>query len=100
MRCWESLGDLPLVIEIVVSFRSFSCAPLAKRHAIFILRLYVLSAHTLLIIILRLYVLSAHTLLIIILRLTRGRSPGLSQECMLEPISLQIIISSVCADRT
>ena len=67
MRCWESLGDLPLVIEIVVSFRSFSCAPLAKRHAIYI---------------------------------TRGRSPGLSQECMLEPISLQIIISSVCADRT
>ena len=67
MRCWESLGDLPLVIEIVVSFRSFSCTPLAKRHAIYI---------------------------------TRGRSPGLSQECMLEPISLQIIISSVCADRT
>ena len=67
MRCWESLGDLPLVIEIVVSFRSFSCAPLAKRHAIYIYR---------------------------------GRSPGLSQECMLEPISLQIIISSVCADRT
>jgi hypothetical protein len=67
MRCWESLGDLPLVIEIVVSFRSFRCAPLAKRHAIYI---------------------------------TRGRSPGLSQECMLEPISLQIIISSVSADRT
>jgi hypothetical protein len=47
MRCWESPGDLPLVIEIVVSFRSFRCAPLAKRHKISI---------------------------------TRGRSPGLSQE--------------------
>jgi hypothetical protein len=34
MRCWESPGDLPLVIEIVVSFRSFRCAPLAKRHNI------------------------------------------------------------------
>ena len=49
MRCWESPGDLPLVIEIVVSFRSFRCAPLAKRHKISI---------------------------------TRGRSPGLSQERM------------------
>jgi hypothetical protein len=49
MRCWESPGDLPLVIEIVVSFRSFRCAPLAKRHKISI---------------------------------TRGRSPGLSQEHM------------------
>ena len=67
MRCWESLGDLPLVIEIIVSFRSFSSAPFAKRHAIYI---------------------------------TRGRSPVLSQECALKPISLQIIISSVCADRT
>ena len=46
MRCWESPGDLPLVIEICVSFR---CAPLAKRHKISI---------------------------------TRGRSPGLSQERM------------------
>jgi hypothetical protein len=34
MRCWESLGDLPLVIEICISFRSFRCAPLAKRHKI------------------------------------------------------------------
>jgi hypothetical protein len=33
MRCWESPGDLPLVIEIVVSFRSFRCAPLAPRDA-------------------------------------------------------------------
>jgi hypothetical protein len=49
MRCWESPGDLPLVIEIFVSFRSFRCAPLAKRHKISI---------------------------------TRGRSPGLSQERM------------------
>jgi hypothetical protein len=49
MRCWESPGDLPLVIEIVVSFRSFRSAPLAKRHNISI---------------------------------TRGRSPGLSQERM------------------
>jgi hypothetical protein len=49
MRCWESPGDLPLVIEICVSFRSFRCAPLAKRHNISI---------------------------------TRGRSPGLSQERM------------------
>jgi hypothetical protein len=49
MRCWESPGDLPLVIEIFVSFRSFRCAPLAKRHNISI---------------------------------TRGRSPGLSQERM------------------
>jgi hypothetical protein len=47
MRCWERPGDLPLVIEIVVSFRSFRCAPLEKRHNISI---------------------------------TRGRSPGLSQE--------------------
>jgi hypothetical protein len=38
MRCWESPGDLPLVIEIVVSFRSFRCAPLAKRHKISITR--------------------------------------------------------------
>jgi hypothetical protein len=37
------------VIEIAVSFRSFRCAPLAKRHKISI---------------------------------TRGRSPGLSQERM------------------
>jgi hypothetical protein len=49
MRCWESPGDLPFVIEIFVSFRSFRCAPLAKRHKISI---------------------------------TRGRSPGLSQERM------------------
>jgi hypothetical protein len=34
MRCWESPGNLPLVIEIVVSFRSFRCTPLAKRHKI------------------------------------------------------------------
>ena len=33
MRCWET-GDLPLVIEIFVSFRSFRCAPLVKRHKI------------------------------------------------------------------
>ena len=59
MRCWESPGDLPLVIEIVVSFRSFRCAPLAKRHKISI---------------------------------TRGRSPGLSQERMQEPISLQTFL--------
>ena len=32
MRCWENPGDLPLEIEICVSFRSFRCAPLAKRH--------------------------------------------------------------------
>ena len=38
MRCWESPGDLPLVIEIVVSSRSFRCAPLAKRHKISITR--------------------------------------------------------------
>jgi hypothetical protein len=38
MRCWESPGDLPLVIEIVVSFCSFCCAPLAKRHKISITR--------------------------------------------------------------
>ena len=49
MRCWENLGDLPLVIEMFVSFRSFRCAPLAKGHTISI---------------------------------TRGRSPGLSQERM------------------
>jgi hypothetical protein len=49
MRCWESPGDLPLVIEMVVSSRSFRCAPLAKRHKISI---------------------------------TRGISPGLSQERM------------------
>jgi hypothetical protein len=30
MRCWESPGDLPLVIEIFVSFRSFRYAPLAN----------------------------------------------------------------------
>jgi hypothetical protein len=49
MRCWESLGDLLLMIEMFVSFRSFRCAPLVKRHKISI---------------------------------TRGRSPGLSQERM------------------
>ena len=38
MRCWESPGDLPLVIEIVVSVRSFCCAPLVKRHKISIAR--------------------------------------------------------------
>ena len=38
MRCWESPGDLPLVIEIFVSFRSFYCAPLTKRHKISITR--------------------------------------------------------------
>ena len=38
MRCWESRDDLPLVIEIFVSFRSFRCAPLAKRHKIAITR--------------------------------------------------------------
>jgi hypothetical protein len=38
MRCWESPGDLPLVIEILVSFRSFRCAPLAKRLKISITR--------------------------------------------------------------
>ena len=38
MRCWESPGDLPLVIEMFVSFRSFRCAPLAKRHNISITR--------------------------------------------------------------
>jgi hypothetical protein len=31
MRCWESPSDLPLVIQIFVSFRSFRCAPLTKR---------------------------------------------------------------------
>ena len=38
MRCWGSPGDLPLVIYIFVSFRSFHCAPLAKRHKISITR--------------------------------------------------------------
>ena len=57
MRCWESPGDLLLVIEILVSFR---CAPLAKRHKISI---------------------------------TRGRSPGLSQERMEEPIILLLLQS-------
>ena len=38
MHCWESPGDLPLVIEMFVSFRSFRCAPLAKRHTIYITR--------------------------------------------------------------
>jgi hypothetical protein len=38
MRCWESPGDLLLVTEIFVSFRSFCCAPLAKRHKIYITR--------------------------------------------------------------
>ena len=38
MHCWESPGDLPLVIEMFVSFRSFRCAPLAKRHNISITR--------------------------------------------------------------
>jgi hypothetical protein len=28
MHCWESPDDLPLVIEIFVSFRSFRCTPL------------------------------------------------------------------------
>jgi hypothetical protein len=63
MRCWESPGDLPLVIEIVVSFRSFRSAPLAKRHNISI---------------------------------TRGRSPGLSQERMQEPIILSLSCVCVC----
>ena len=36
MRCWESPGDLPRVIEHIVSFLSFRCAPLAKRHNIYI----------------------------------------------------------------
>jgi hypothetical protein len=49
MHCCENPGDLPLVKEIFVSFCSFRCAPLAKRHKISI---------------------------------TRGRSPGLSQEHM------------------
>jgi hypothetical protein len=49
MRSWESPGDLSFVIEIFVYFRSFRCAPLAKKHKIYI---------------------------------TRGRSPGLSQERM------------------
>jgi len=34
MRCWESPGDLPLVLEIVVSFREWSAAKRAKRHTI------------------------------------------------------------------
>ena len=55
MHCWESPGDLSLMIEIFVSFRSFCCVPLAKRHKISI---------------------------------THGRSPGLSQEHMLEPIKV------------
>jgi hypothetical protein len=55
MRCWESPGDLPLVIYLFVSFRSFHCAPLAKRHKIYI---------------------------------AGGRSPGLSQERMQEPINI------------
>jgi hypothetical protein len=38
MRCWESPGDLPLVIEIFVSVRSFRCTPFAKRHKISITR--------------------------------------------------------------
>jgi hypothetical protein len=38
MRRWESPGDLPLVIVIFVSFRSFRSAPLAKRHTISITR--------------------------------------------------------------
>jgi hypothetical protein len=38
MHCWESPGDLPLVIEMFVSFRSFCCTPLAKRHKISITR--------------------------------------------------------------
>ena len=32
MRCWESPGDLPRVIEIFVSFHSFRCAPLAQTY--------------------------------------------------------------------
>jgi hypothetical protein len=56
----KSLGDLPLVIEIFVSFHSFRCTPLAKRHKISI---------------------------------TRGRSPGLSQEHMQEPIILKILVN-------
>ena len=32
MGCWESPGDLPLVIEIVVYFRSFRCPRLAIRQ--------------------------------------------------------------------
>ena len=38
MRCWESPGDLPLVIEIFVSYRSLRCAPPAKRRNISITR--------------------------------------------------------------
>jgi hypothetical protein len=38
MRCWESPGDLTLLIEFFVSFRSFRYAPLAKRHNISIPR--------------------------------------------------------------
>ena len=38
MRCWEIPGDLPLVIEMFVSFRSFHSAPLAKRPKIAITR--------------------------------------------------------------
>ena len=55
MRCWESPGDLPLVIYLFVSFRSIHCALLAKRHKIYS---------------------------------TGGRSPGLSQERMQEPINI------------
>ena len=38
MRCWESPSDLPFVIEIIVSVRSFRWAPLAKRYKISIAR--------------------------------------------------------------
>ena len=34
MHCWESPGDLPLVIEIFVSFREWSAAKIVKRHKI------------------------------------------------------------------
>jgi hypothetical protein len=60
MRCWESPGDLPLVMEIFFSFRSFRCAPLAKRHKISI---------------------------------TRGRSPGLSQESI--SLSPGIVVDTI-----
>jgi hypothetical protein len=43
MRCWESPGDLPLLIEMFVSFRSFRCAPLAKRHKMRGVQHYVIS---------------------------------------------------------
>jgi hypothetical protein len=42
MRCWENPGDLSLVIEIFVSFRSFRCAPLAKRHKISITQIQII----------------------------------------------------------